>query len=645
MKRNRQHLHLSKFIALLAAILALIFSNYIVSQPTSAVSYSSANNFYFKDFTADYYLTKAEDGTSRMTVVEELTAVFPNSNQNHGITRIIPYTNNDGKNRTMPNGDTIYINVERNGHEEPVSKVEVGDGYFMVYIGDADEYVHGEQTYTLTYEFQNLILDFEDWQELYWDANGNDWQQRFDQVTARVHLDDDIIDHFTGETSCYVGRYGESGQSRCITTEIEDGVEFSAKRLLSRETLTFDMQFDANTFAPAPQQFSYKLIIGLVIALGISIGLIVLMVLSWKQVAEKRRYYKGLFVKPEYTPLPDYTVAEMAENYMGKGLLGNSKVATLLDLAVHHKVELVKTEKTGAFGKTKTQWMVRIKTDTLNKQQACILKILAGSDTPLRLNQEIYIKTHTATSELQKLNERFAKSVTSGLKKKDMKEAASSESSKKKPINWNNLLIGCTCATMILFCIGCGILFSDDTESYITVIGEDSPLIILSIVFIPLITIVASFIIYGKTHSYSTHTMKGLEVSRYMEGMRLYMTMAEADRLKILQSVKGADTSHEGVVKIYEKLLPYAALFKLEKSWLNEMSKYYELEDVSAPVWYFGIGAFSARDFNSAMSSISSSAANSISYSSSSGSSSGFSGGGGGGFSGGGGGGGGGGGW
>lgn len=138
---------------------------------------------------------------------------------------------------------------------------------------------------------------------------------------------------------------------------------------------------------------------------------------------------------------------------------------------------------------------------------------------------------------------------------------------------------------------------------------------------------------------------KGLEYSKYLDGLKLYIKMAEKERLEFLQSVQGADTSHQGIVKLYEKLLPYAVIFRLEKSWLNELSHYYEYSDVNTPMWYVGIGAFSARDFSAAMLAASSSIATSTTHSTTNNSSSGFSGGGGGGFSGGGGGGGGGGGW
>ena len=53
----------------LGAVLALIFT------PISN-TFASAQDFYFEDFTADYYLTKLEDGTSNLHVKEVLTAVF-----------------------------------------------------------------------------------------------------------------------------------------------------------------------------------------------------------------------------------------------------------------------------------------------------------------------------------------------------------------------------------------------------------------------------------------------------------------------------------------------------------------------------------------------------------------------------------------
>ena len=170
--------------------------------------FASTQDFYFEDFTADYYLSKAEDGTSKLHVKEVLTAVFPETDQNHGITRTIPFTNQNGKNTVVENEAALNLTVLRNGAAEPISKIEKQDDYYLVYIGSASSYVHGRQIYTLEYDFADVITEFdaegnnvsgvEDakkaFQELYWDTNGTGWSQRFESLTARLHLSEDILE-------------------------------------------------------------------------------------------------------------------------------------------------------------------------------------------------------------------------------------------------------------------------------------------------------------------------------------------------------------------------------------------------------------------------------------------------------------------
>ena len=108
--------------------------------------------------------------------------------------------------------------------------------------------------------------------------------------------------------------------------------------------------------------------------------------------------------------------------------------------------------------------------------------------------------------------------------------------------------------------------------------------------------------------------------------------MAEAERLAFNQSVGGAMRDAHDRVVLYERLLPYAVMFGLEKSWGEVLNAVYQEADC-VPAWYFGAQAFNASSFANSIKSFSSVA--------SSASSSGSSGSGGGGFSGGGGGGGG----
>lgn len=643
--KNRPKILTLSFYCITLAIICQAFLPFSSTFATTAL-----NNFYFEDFTADYYLSQADDGTNRLRVVEQFTTIFPTYSQNHGMTRVIPYTNQNGQNLTMPRDDFLTINLWHNGEEIRPYKVEGGDGYFTVYIGSPDEYVRGEQTYILEYEFQNVITNFEEdgksWQELYWDTNGNDWSQKFENLTATVHFEDQTIaDAYTGNISCYVGKYGDSGQNRCTATTIDDGVEFRATNLRAGENLTFDLEFAPNTFKVPGKPLDYRLVFGLIFLILSAAGFGIALLIFRQQIAAKRKFYKDTFIKPEYEPMSGVTVAEMAENYIGKGATGNKKVASLMELAVENKIELIKLQSDSKGKKAKTLWKVKIKSLDLTREQAIILKILAGNDNPLSVGQEIIIKKHTANSTLVRLGEHFTTYTQEDLRHYGYQEYNPQKSKNGKYVAAKNpcgIFITILSIWMFACIVGFTFIF-DEVPSYYRLLGGTALSVLIVILFIAIFII--NIYLTGKIGPFYTHTEKGLLAARYLDGLKLYIKMAEKDRIAFLQSVDGADTSHQGIVKLYERLLPYAVIFKLEKSWLKEMSRYYEFEDVTNPAWYIGVGAFSAADFSDAITTASNFVATTTTYSTTSNSSSGSSGGGGGGFSGGGGGGGGGGGW
>ncbi len=645
--QNHRFLTLSFYYSALLLICQVFLPISGVFATSSYVS-TNSNNFFFSDYTADFYLSRDSEGISHLKVIEKFTAEFPSYNQNHGITRIIPFTNQGGDNLTMPSDKHLDISVKHNDHSEEPYRIESEDGYFKVYLGDPEEYVRGSHTYELKYEFENVITEFSDadsaWQELYWDTNGNDWSQRFDQVTARIHFTEDIAPAYTGKSWCYVGSYGVSDQDRCETTKISDGVEFQASKLGRGENLTFDLEFQPDTFKSAPKHYNFTLLVVCFVNLAVFAFLISLSIKGRREVKPKREYYDGLFVKPEYSPPAGFTVAEMAANYIKTAKLGSSQVATLMELAVTHKIELIQTNTAKALGRTKISWKIRIKSLDLTPEQAIILKILNGKNGSLSVGQLITVKTHSSTSSLVKLGEDFKTKIKQSLQTKgllvDKKAQKASGSKDYKNIFSTIMTLAFVWAFLVILLL---VLTGDDMPSYQIIVGGLA--LALFDIFLPCVFAIFSCVQYSKFTRFIEHTEEGLRYSRYLEGLHEYISLAESERIQFLQSVEGADTTHKGIVKLYERLLPYAVVFRLEKSWLKELSKYYEYTDVSEPSWYSSVGTFNAIAFANAMQSVSTSVSNAAIHSTTSSSSSSFSGGGGGGFSGGGGGGGGGGGW
>ncbi len=169
-----------------------------------------------------------------------------------------------------------------------------------------------------------------------------------------------------------------------------------------------------------------------------------------------------------------------------------------------------------------------------------------------------------------------------------------------------------------------------------------SPLAFVSL----LVAFLAGFAAFGLAIRPLQLTEKGRAAKDHLEGLKLYLTVAEEERLRVLQSPQGAERVDVGdnlqLVKLYEKLLPWAVVWGVEDQWMRELAVRVAATDTT-PDWFVGSNGFEVALFTSAVRGMTATTTAPVSSSSWSGSGGGsFSGGSfGGGFSGGGGGGGG----
>jgi uncharacterized membrane protein YgcG len=82
-------------------------------------------------------------------------------------------------------------------------------------------------------------------------------------------------------------------------------------------------------------------------------------------------------------------------------------------------------------------------------------------------------------------------------------------------------------------------------------------------------------------------TVKGAAARDYLLGMKLYLTVAEEQRMRFLQSPQGAQRrvdpdDRDAVVHLYERLLPYAVLWNVEDQWIEQLRVRYE---EAPPTW------------------------------------------------------------
>ena len=561
---------------------------------------ASTNDFYFKSFDADYYLGSDSAGRSTLRTVETLVAVFPESNQNHGIERAIPKTYDNHptslKIESVKDGSGSkigYTTYESNGNE-------------MLRIGDPDRYVHGEKTYVISYTQRDVTKLFADTNsiEFYWDTNGTQWQQAFGRVSSRIHLSESITPTFTKKMACYQGL--ENSKDKCSISSDGSVITASATNLAAGENMTVALGFTNGTFR-GYEPTLWDRIVGLWVISAIVTSIGGFISIFWLSF----RYYKMSNRTKELKPIPTEYIPPKNASVLVSAQVGDETrsetTAQLIDLAVRHFITITQIREKSLFKQAEYVLEIVKPTQDLSQEEQKFIKTMFGSkNVGTKLETRTLKSNYGLFSKLQSNGRQLTKRIKGdyGLRIKD-----ASASKSFKTIGITMLVMG-------------GLLLS--------------PMLII-----------AGLVALGCAWTLQPLSDKGLELRRYLAGLKSYIELAEKDRLKMLQSPEGAektgvkikDDQDGNLVRLYERTLPYAVLFGQEKEWNKQLAVHYQ-NSGETPTWYSGQSTFNAAVFTGAMNDFSGSMNNyGASTSSSSGGSSG------GGSSGGGGGGGGGGGW
>ncbi len=566
------------------------------SVPTSALS---TNNFTITNYDITYGLSQDSDGRSILKTQEVITARFPNFDQNHGLERAIPKTY-DGHSTSLfinsvtgPAGDQLQYSTYSNNDNE------------VIRIGNPDTYVRGTQTYIITYTQRDVTKEFSNTKsaEFYWDTNGTEWGVPINKLTVSLQLSDQLAAKLSGKSACYQGAFNSTGT--CELAKAGNQFKVEANNLSGGENITMAIGFKPNSFT----QYKMSLweiivqfyIVASIIIGGLGVAAIVFIIIRYANWSGRKKEV-GTIV-PEYIPPFDSSVSAAASLLTPAGSVFT---AQLLDFAVRHYIKIYQTKEKSLLMPADYDIELAKDVSTLKDEEQEILKDIFSSVpamgqrlamSSLRGNNSVYVSTLDNKKKLQQLVR-----GAYGLRTRNTQQT-----------------------------------------DWFTKFGW--VLLVLAIITINPVLLVAALASFLSAYLLWPLTDKGLGLYRYLEGLKLYIKVAEKERLAMLQSPDGAqkvgsvDPNSPGeLVKLYERVLPYAVLFGQEKQWSKQIGELYQSAQ-SSPGWYNGSAAFNAAAFTAGMSSFSSVSSYSSASSSSSGGSSG------GGSSGGGGGGGGGGGW
>lgn len=637
-----------------------------------------------KSYGKEFIIGKNEDGSARVSVSERITASFPSINTYNGVFYWDIPRASDTNNRFMiENIDESNLTVHHNMikiNTEDLSLLDTDDGVRTVVIEgleDADGYIHGEHDFVIKYDLKNTISDVNDYKNpgavgidgivqtfMPFLKDHNEYDNYYTKDVQYFAAVANVIDvnHYSLAEDPYINIVFEDGVEKSLAAPIdclnngvpteqcvikEDGIGYQITWPRLSSHITPYITFKKDTFKLTAPRKNYIFLVAYIIILGlVALAAAIRISKAHKAGSKNRDIYKAKFVAPQYEPMSGYTVAEMAEAYTKN--TKNPMIATMLELIVQNKIELKKGEKkVSFFGKETQQWKVKILGLDITRSQLDIIKILSVSPNN-SVGDEFKLRS-TSSSYCASVARSFPKHVAEELSNKGVLKDRKSKTEIKDGSTTTRLL-----RAFIYFWFI--IIFSPLILSVIYMLGNmflgDYSVLVGAGYFF--VVVIISVLIMAVAHDYESnlsvyarYTEEGIKLSKYLDGLKLYIKMAEADRIKFLQSVPNVDTTHDGIVKLYEKLLPYAALFGLEKSWMETMKEYYDFNDTTTPDWvdagitYSVLHSISSASISHATSYTSSSYSGGGGWSSSSSSS----GGGGGGSSGGGGGGGGGGGW
>lgn len=489
-----------------------------------------ASPVYAKEESISSYASKIElKDDSTVNIREEISYYFPY--EKHGIYWTYPYLYKVSGFR-RPTLFTInsveYYKKDQPSYKYSEYEESKENGWVTLKIGDADTYVSGDYVYVIDYTLKYTgVSFFDDHDELYINIIGPGWEVPILSSQATISIPGD-----SKEIVCYTGSEG-STEKNCKFSEGNKVITTSTTTpLLSYEAYTVAISFPKGIMKDTTSEQIRFLILA---NLGVFIFIPVIFLMVY--LVKKYGRNKKITIIPNYTPNKGLDSMLAGVLYSKKW---NNKYVTagIIELAINGylKIKQVKNNK---------YELEKLKEIGENEKE--YIKDLYNG---LFKNKDIV--------ELKDLPNTFFTTVQQIFGKID-KELISRDWFSKKRRNIQSAII----TLSIIACIS-GFVLTMVLIEY-AAIGWGLGILLSGVVgFISL----AWFDIRSEDGNKEYYELLGL---------KMYINTAEKHRIEFHNDPKKYN-------EIFEKLLPYAMIFGLEKKWADEFKDIYN----EPPSWYEG---------------------------------------------------------
>lgn len=614
-----------------------------------------------EEFISSYHsiVDVAKDGT--LTVTEAITARAEGDRIKRGIFRDFPlYAVDKDGNRTKVGFKVV--SVERDGAPEDWHTENI-DGGIRIFTGNADRILPtGEHIFQITYTTDRQIRYFDSYDELTWNVTGNGWQFPMREISATISLPEGAR---PSDTAVFTGKLGATGKDARILTEGNDVFFASTRPFYPGEGMTVAVKLPKGVLdAPSvSQQREWWLRDRLALIIA-GLGLLIVLAYYYRAWAAVGRDPAAGVIVPRWHP-PEGLSPALVNYVDGRGFADGGWTAlsaTALDLAVKGFVTIEDLKNGLVIRRTEKKIE-----DSLPVGQRTLLSSIGAPGNSLTID-----KANGAT--VQKVGSDFRSSIEKEHRGKCYR------SNSGYIVGGLVLSFGVIVAALIFGSFDEGDIGTIISLSMAAVFFAVSATIygkqrrrgrgILSrlggIVFMAISGFLAFSLIAGVVgriffdHVHDANTLAvvalalivllnvlfvlvmgaptplGRQLMDAIEGLRLYLTVAEKDRMN-MQGAPQMSPQH------FETLLPYAVALGVEKPWSKAFETWLVAASAGAaayaPTWYTGnynsfgdrIGGFSSSMASTIASTIPAPPSSSSSSFSGGGGSSGSGGGGGGG--------------
>lgn len=542
-----------------------------------------------------------------LTVTETIKVRVEGRTIKRGIVREFPTTYRDRFGTTVRVGFEL-LEVLRDQVSE-VYRVESTLKGKKIYLGQKEVFLRpGIYTYTIRYRTDRQLGYFKDYDELYWNATGNDWTFPIDWAQCRVELPPGAQ---VLKTSAYTGPFGAKGRDYRETRDSRGRVVFTTTRPLGvREGLTVAVAWPKGLVAePGPQQkfhWFFRDNLATVVALfGLVLTLAYFLVV-WYRVG---RDPKPGTIIPLFSPPKGFSPAGV--RYLRRMGFDRKAFATaVVDLAVKGYLT-IKEDDDGSYELRRRN----PEAQGLDMGEWRLAHHLFDSQERISLKEENHLRINAARQALKESLDKELNQVYFTTNRSYFLVGAA-----LSLLTLGAIILTTPTADVLLalfwlsiWSIGCCFLavmvfqkWQSAFGGHRLKLGKTFGALALTLFALPFLVgevfglgyftlkvsapaavtfaglVLANGLFY---HFLKAPTLAGRQIMDQVEGFRMYLAVAEQERLNLLNPP-------EKTPELFEKYLPYALALDVEVEWSEQFAEVLAQVQVEgqpyAPSWYQG---------------------------------------------------------